>query len=141
MLSKACKYGIRAALYLSVYTNAEKKVGVKEIADDLNVPRPFLAKILQVLSKNDVVSSTKGPYGGFYMTKANNAVNIIKIVECIDGLESFETCILGLPICGAENPCPLHFQAAAYRDGLQLQLEHQTIAEMALRVEKGNFKI
>ena len=52
MLSNTCKYGIRAVLYLAMNTKKEKKIGIKQISQDLNIPTPFLGKILQSLVKH-----------------------------------------------------------------------------------------
>ena len=65
MLSNACQYAIRSILYLSMHSNESHKVGVKVIADELETPQPFLAKLLQQLAKKNLVSSIKGPHGGF----------------------------------------------------------------------------
>ena len=69
MFSQACKYAIRAVLYLAVHASEGKKVGVKDIAAALDVPKYFLAKILQQLSRNNLISSTKGPSGGFFLSE------------------------------------------------------------------------
>ena len=52
MLSKSSTYAIRAVLYLSLHSNKEKKYSPKEIADEMNISAPFLAKTLQVLTKS-----------------------------------------------------------------------------------------
>jgi Rrf2 family iron-sulfur cluster assembly transcriptional regulator len=46
MFLKSCKYGIRAVLYLAIHTKNGEKIGVNDIAEELNVPKHFLAKIL-----------------------------------------------------------------------------------------------
>jgi len=66
MLSNACKYAIRSILYLAINNKENKKFGVKKIAAELETPQPFLAKLLQQLTRNKLVSSAKGPTGGFY---------------------------------------------------------------------------
>lgn len=141
MFSKACKYGIRATLFLALKTNEKVKVGVVEIARELNVPKHFLAKILQQLSKYNLISSVKGPNGGFYMSEENLESSLDKVIECIDGPEVFSSCILGLPVCSSENPCPLHVQAFAFREGLNYQLRHQSIIEVTRKIEKDNINI
>ncbi|MCB9272416.1 MAG: Rrf2 family transcriptional regulator [Lewinellaceae bacterium] len=141
MFSKACKYAIRAALYLAVHAESGQKLGVKDIATALDVPQHFLAKILQQLSRNHLISSAKGPSGGFFLDEQNMEVTLRQIVECIDGPDMFTSCILGLPVCSSENPCPLHVQAFAYREGLNYQLKHQAIGELAGKILKEHFKI
>ncbi|HFA48459.1 MAG TPA: Rrf2 family transcriptional regulator [Bacteroidetes bacterium] len=141
MFSKTCKYGIRAVLFLAVNTDKNKKIGVIEIAERLEVPRHFLGKVLQVLKKEGLISSIKGPGGGFYLSKENRKANIEDIVECLDGPSLLNACVLGLPNCSDENPCPLHFQAYACRHGLQYQLRHQSIDELARKIRREEIRI
>ena len=67
MLSNSSKYAINAILYLAIHTSINNKIGVKEIAEALNIPSPFLAKILQILAKKNAISSSKGPGGGLFI--------------------------------------------------------------------------
>lgn len=141
MFSKSCKYAIRAVLYLAVHSDYGKKLGVKEISEALEVPKPFLAKILQQLSRHNLISSTKGPNGGFYLSQTDRKANLLRVVEAIDGPETFTSCILGLPVCSSVNPCPLHSKAFIFREGLLELIEKNTIAEMADRVEELELKL
>lgn len=141
MFSKACKYALRAVLYLALHSSETNKIGVGELAGGLNVPKHFLAKILQQLSKANLISSAKGPNGGFYVTKRNLGVTLTEVIECIDGHDVFTGCIMGLPACSGEKPCPLHYQATAFREGLNYQLKYQTVGEMALKVQRENLNI
>lgn len=122
MFSKSCQYAIRAVLYLIAQKAHEKNVGVKEIADALQVPQQFLAKILQQLSRHNLISSIKGPNGGFFLDEANAKVSLLDIVECIDGKGALTNCILGMPTCSVENPCPLHHHFYGSREGLKATL-------------------
>ncbi|MEZ4932238.1 MAG: Rrf2 family transcriptional regulator [Saprospiraceae bacterium] len=140
MFSKTCQYAIRAVLYLAVHTS-DKNAGVNELAEALNAPKHFLAKILQQLSKHGLVSSIKGPNGGFFMGEKNLKATLEDIILCIDGPDVFTGCVMGLPQCSGENPCPLHVQANAYRQGLQFHLKYQSIGEMAVMVERQGLNL
>lgn len=132
MFSKSCKYGIRAVLYLAVNTKkAGKKIGVAEIAAELDVPKHFLAKILQELSRQNLISSTKGPKGGFFLSEKNIQEPLLRIIESIDGPQVMGSCILGLPVCSSETPCPLHEKSTAYREGLLEIISNQNIENLA----------
>jgi Rrf2 family transcriptional regulator, iron-sulfur cluster assembly transcription factor len=141
MFSKSCKYAIRAVLYLAIHASPEHKLGVKEIAEALGVPRPFLAKILQQLSRHNLISSVKGPSGGFYLSEENRHAPLRSVVESIDGPDVFTSCILGLPVCSSKHPCPLHTQAFIYREGLLRLIDRQTIDEISKRVELEELKL
>ncbi len=141
MFSKSCKYAIRAVIYLATYSDEGHKIGVKEVAEALDVPGPFLAKILQQLSRHGLISSTKGPSGGFYLSEKDKSASMRKVVESIDGPDIFSSCILGLPVCSSANPCPLHDQALVYREGLMNMLTGQTIKDLAAQVADREFTI
>jgi len=141
MFSKACQYAIRAVLFLATETSIDERRGVKEIAEVLEVPGPFLAKLLQQLTRNHLVSSSKGPHGGFYLSEKDRCRSLKEVVECIDGPEVFTSCILGLPICSSSNPCPLHEQALVYRNGLLKMINNHSIEEIAQKVRQSELKL
>lgn len=131
MLSNQSKYAIRAVIYLAIYSNKSSKLGSKKVANLIDIPAPFLAKILQKLSKAKLILSTKGPNGGFYMTNKELSKSLMDIIGCIDGLEFFKSCFVGLPRCSDENPCAIHHVASPCRDILIRELTERTIADFA----------
>lgn len=141
MFSKSCKYAIRAILYLATEKKEEEKAGVMEIANNLGVPRYFLAKILQDLSRKGVISSIKGPGGGFFLSEKNMDVTLYEIVETVDGPGALQGCVLGFPACSSANPCSLHGQVYGYREGLRFQLENQTVRELSARTKRKGLNL
>lgn len=112
MLSNTCKYAIRSLIYLANYSTPEKKIGIKRISDDLQIPSPFLGKILQSLAREGILSSIKGPHGGFSLGKKPEEISLFDIVVYIDGEDYFNNCIIRLEPCScyAEEitTCPVH---------------------------------
>lgn len=137
MLSNACKYAIRSILYLAMYADASKKIGAKDIADFLETPQPFLAKLLQQLAKNKLVSSTKGPHGGFFLDEDNLKRSVWDIVKAIDGTEKFDQCFMGLSKCGDENPCPVHFTVSPFKEKILKDFKDKTIEKFAAEIKKS----
>jgi Rrf2 family protein len=131
MLSLKCKYAIRALLHIAVSNGASDRYNTRNLAEDLKMPAPFLSKILQELVPKKLVSSTKGPNGGFYLTEENLDTPLIRIVEQIDGLAFFNDCGLGLSACSDEKPCPLHSEFKIARDHLHKTLTSQTLRSLA----------
>lgn len=130
MLSNECKYGLRAVSYLVEMNPLEKYVGSKEIAEHLEIPAPFLAKILQKLSKGNLISSAKGPGGGFFLTEQNLEKTLMDIVNCLDDKDIFEKCFLGLPVCNDKNPCALHYLVVDYRNTIRDQFQTKTLVDL-----------
>jgi len=86
----------------------DQHVRVREIAEDLKIPVPFLSKIVQTLSRQNLIQSHKGPGGGVMLATSSSKITLLQIVEVIDGFEVFEVCALGIPSCSGDFPCPLH---------------------------------
>lgn len=136
MLSNACKYAIRAMLYLTMNASIDNKIGVKKIADDLDTPQPFLAKLLQQLSSQQLVSSSKGPKGGFYLSEENLSNNLWDIVLCIDGSDKFDQCFLGLSACNDVNPCPVHHLVKPFKNELLQDFKHKSIFDLSTEIKQ-----
>jgi Rrf2 family protein len=137
MLSKASKYAISAVLYLTNNSSTEHKLSSKEIADSIEIPAPFLAKTMQQLTKKRIISSIKGPHGGFYLSEKNLKKTLFDIIECVDDIEKFNSCYLGQNNCNENNPCVAHFIYAPFKDKLIRKLKTKTILEMAKEYEQN----
>ncbi|MFN3404628.1 MAG: RrF2 family transcriptional regulator [Cytophagaceae bacterium] len=136
MLSKSCEYALRAVFYITVNAKDGKNVGIKEISEELDMPAPFLAKIMQSLAKNKIVNSIKGPNGGFFI-KNPKKISLIDIVESIDGTEFFHRCTMGLKKCSNVKPCPIHNQMKGYRDELKTVLSQKTLDQVMAELESN----
>lgn len=140
MLSNACKYAIRSVLYLAIHNEENKRVGVKKIAEGLEVPQPFLSKLLQQLTKSKLVSSSKGPTGGFYLNEVNFENTVWDIIKSIDGTDKFDQCFMGLSSCDDKNPCPVHFTVAPFKKKLMDDFKDKTIQEFTKEIKvKGRY--
>ena len=137
MISKSCKYAIRATVYIASKAKENIKVGVKEIAKEIEAPEPFTGKILQILNRNKIVTSVKGPYGGFYCEENQLDLPIIEVVKTIDGMGFFTDCVFGLHQCSDDHPCPMHFQYAKTRDEIYNSFKNTTIRSLADNLTSG----
>lgn len=137
MISKACKYGIRAVIFVASRAEADIKFNIKQIAREVDAPEAFTAKILQSLNKHRIITSLKGPYGGFYIEEFQMEQAVINIVNAIDGMSVFNECGLGLKQCSASHPCPMHDQYKIARDALHNAFQNTTIRQLAIEVNEG----
>lgn len=129
MFSKSTEYAIRAVFYIAKSTQLGRKVGIKEIASNIESPEAFLGKILQELSKNGIIRSIKGPNGGFYLTEEEMNKKLIEVVKAIDGDNIFTGCGMGLQQCSEKYPCPLHNEFKAIRNDLTRMLNRITLSQ------------
>ena len=138
MFSKACEYGIKATIYIAEKSKDGYRVSLKDIAHETNSPVAFTAKILQILAKNNIVNSLKGPTGGFEIDLNRMAqVTLDQIVAAIDGDKIYKGCGLGLSECSDTKPCPVHEKFAKVREELKSMLESTSIYELSESTKKG----
>ncbi len=138
MFSKACEYGIRASTYIALQSLEGRRVSLKEIADKIDSPVAFTAKILQLLSKNNIVDSQKGAYGGFEINrKQMDILKLSDIVDAIDGDTIYAGCGLGLKECNSDKPCPVHDKFVDIRNNLKQMLENTSLFEMTVGLAVG----
>lgn len=127
--SRTCEYAIRAVIFVAQKSEGGKKVAIKEIATGIDAPEHFIAKILQDLGRRELIQSSKGPNGGFYIDDASRRNTLADIVSAVDGDKVFKGCGLGLKICSEIKPCPLHNQFKDIRNKMHVTLQSATIAE------------
>ena len=92
-LTKAGEYAIRCVLYLSI-----QKKGVvasrNEIASAMEIPRDFLTKIAQQLSRANILEIIQGPKGGFRLKRPPKELNLLDVIETMMGDIFFNECAL-----------------------------------------------
>ncbi|MEW6701912.1 MAG: Rrf2 family transcriptional regulator [Bacteroidota bacterium] len=125
--SKACELGLQAVLFLSAKEN--RIYNADEVSKELKVPKEFVSKVLQILTISGIVGSKKGKKGGFFLAKKPAKIKLIDIVEAIDGLDVFKSCVLGFPGCSSETPCPVHNKWGKLRDQVFKMLSEETLEQ------------
>jgi len=140
MLSNTCNYALRAVVYLAMKEKENVRTGIKQISEELKIPSPFLGKIMQILAKNKILVSSKGPHGGFSLGRDANDIYILDIVKVIEGTEIFEKCFIGLEVCKTDashkDLCPFHKKSGPVRDSLFELFSQQSIGHLAEELNK-----
>jgi Rrf2 family transcriptional regulator, iron-sulfur cluster assembly transcription factor len=138
ILSKSCEYAIRAAVYVAFKSKSNQKVGIIEIAEAIGSPMHFTGKILQSLTRQRILSSVKGPNGGFFI-EDDRSVYLVDIVRAIDGNGLFTQCVLGLKNCSDTKPCPMHEQVKPIRNQLFVEFGRKSVNDMVVELEQNKY--
>ena len=104
----------------------------KDLALRLDIPGPYLAKILQGLVQADLLESVRGPKGGFRLTRPAHRITVGEVVAALEGPDSLEGCIMGFPSCGGDHPCPLHEAWGAVKAQVATSMTQATIRDLQL---------
>ncbi|MBM3746441.1 MAG: Rrf2 family transcriptional regulator [Acidobacteria bacterium] len=132
--SRSTEYAIRALVHLAQVPEGRYAM-VKQIATQESIPAHFLAKILQQLARKGLLRSSKGPTGGFCLRLAADEINLMQLVEALDGLTDYHRCVSGLSECTDEAPCAMHDSWKTLRSRIIDYLETTTVAELVTSLE------
>lgn len=105
MFSQTVEYALRAVVHLAYEAPAARTTA--QIADATQVPRDYLAKILQGLAKKGIVTTQRGVGGGVALAKEPAELTILDVVNAVEPIGRYATCPLGLKTHGVRL-CPLH---------------------------------
>lgn len=107
ILSQTAVYALRATLCLAE-RGPRGRLRVDDIAGRLNVPRNYLSKILHGLARDGVLTSNRGPGGGFELARPADEITLEQVVQRFDGLPAESGCLLGRSECSDRDPCAAH---------------------------------
>ncbi|MGF1671072.1 MAG: RrF2 family transcriptional regulator [Balneolaceae bacterium] len=138
MFSTSCHYALQAMLYIALHSSEDKNVDLKQIAHEQGIPKHFLSKILQLLVKNKLLISMKGPTGGFRLNRPSDKITLIEIIEAIDGLDVFTQCGIGFKKCNDSNPCPIHHDFKKVREKVRSLFQEKTLRELTEDIKTGD---
>lgn len=140
MLSTTCKYALRSIIFIGIKAVSEKKVNVRYMASELDVPMQFLSKILQVYVKKGILISLRGPQGGFSFNKNPYDVTLFDVITIIDGPDLFNNCVIGTRPCHCkdknEKKCTMHDEYSNLREGVEQFFKGKTVGEIVENYEK-----
>lgn len=105
-ITRQADYAIRCVLYLA---QKEGRITMaREIAREKKIPRDFLSKILQKLTRAGLVRSYRGVKGGFELAKRPEEIDLLQVIQAIDGPVAFNRCAINRRLCSLSNSCSVH---------------------------------
>jgi Rrf2 family protein len=138
LFSRQCEYALQAVVYLALKKEGER-ISIKELTKRLDIPYHFLGKILQGLTRKGLLTSVKGPHGGFALAMPAEKITLFQIVEAIDGAGFSHNCVMGFPDCSGKNPCAVHETWSGVRESITTMLQVKNIGQMAKEMKKPEY--
>lgn len=105
-------------------------VSAGEMSKAMLIPKDFLAKILQRLSRKGIVKSTKGAAGGFRLTKPPDEISLLEVIEAIQGPTAASACAVDENVCSLSSTCAVHPVWVELRELIEERLKHETFAKL-----------
>lgn len=129
ILSQTAEYALRAVLYLAEHADQDP-VPVETIAEALSLPRNYLSKTLHLLAKRGILSSSRGPGGGFGLAVPAAELSLRSVVEPFDDLERRRQCLLGRRECSDSTACGAHHRWKEVADHVTSFFRETTVEDL-----------
>lgn len=129
MLTLTGLYALQALLYLAGQNPPGTQVSAGTMANALEIPRTYLAKILQRLVREGTLESARGPRGGYRLLRDPAELTVAEAITPFQDLHTPQICLLGGP-CDPDNPCSAHARRDAWNTRMLDLMQQTTLADL-----------
>lgn len=128
LITRDTDYSIRALIY--IVSNRDRVVSITELVRELDTPRPFLRKILQLLSTGGVLKSYKGKNGGFELARTPEKIRLLDLMEIFQGKFKLSECLFKKELCPNQISCKLRVQLDSIEKLVENKIQEITLASL-----------
>lgn len=128
LITRNTDYAVRALMCMAV--SEEKIFSVEDFIRTLKVPRPFLRKILQTLTKKGILKSFRGKGGGFSLAMNPDKIVLTDIMEIFQGAFNLNEHIFKRKTCPMTDLCVLKKRLDLIEKKVNEELQNISIAEL-----------
>lgn len=128
MLNQSAEYALRAMLYMAQGDGGAYKASA--IANALGIPTAYLGKVVQQLARAGVLTSGRGPTGGYSLARGSGEISLGEIAAPFQALRPRSQCLLGNRTCDRAQPCAAHHRWSRINDEVAAHLNNTTLADM-----------
>jgi Rrf2 family protein len=128
-ITRETDYAVRCILALS--KERDRTISASEISRSMDIPKSFLAKILRRLSRKGLVKSTQGVRGGFRLSKRPREINLLEVIEAVQGLSSMNRCAVDKRVCNRSGTCAVHPIWVNLRIEIEGRLKRENFEKLA----------
>lgn len=135
-LTRGSDYGLRGMLYM-----ARQPLGqiclVSQVAAAENLPESYLAKIFQDLARSRLLISHRGAKGGFSLVSDPREINLLQIIEAVEGPVAIAPCLDVREGCERAELCEIYDALDAAQTQMLSVLKNTTLADLLTKQDDG----
>ncbi len=128
-LTKKADYGLIALRHLAL-NRPTRSASAKEIADTYGISLPLLAKVLQKLAREGLLTPAYGTNGGYALARDPKQINALEVIRAIDGPIILTSCFTA-DGCYHSGRCSVREPLRRIHEGILKLLEGISISEMS----------
>ena len=129
-LSKKADYGLMAVKHLALHRD-QHACSASEIAEEYGISTMLLAKVLQKLARQHIVTAKHGASGGYQLAKDPDQISALDVISAIDGPVLITSCVTSHGNCGASEKCSIREPLRRVNESILSVLGNVTISQMS----------
>src|SRR3954462_1070234 len=131
MLTRTAEYALRAIVVLA-HRAGQEPMSSDELAAILGAPRNYLSKTLHLLARSGILTSTRGPRGGFTLAVAPDALTISDVADVFaEPTSKGAQCLVKDGRCNPRQPCYAHRRWTEIQDASRAPLRTARISDLS----------
>ena len=139
-LSTKGRYGMRAMLDLALQSGTEP-VLIKDISKRQEVSDLYLQQLFNRLKTAGLVRSTRGPKGGFMLTKPPSQISLADILQAMEGSTAPVECVDNATFCSRADSCVTRKVWAEIKKAMDGVLESTTLQDLVKQEERNKVEV
>lgn len=129
MLSRSAEYALRAVVFIARHPG-DTPLRAAEVSRGVGVPGNYLSKVLHALARAGVLTSCRGPAGGFLLASPPGRLKLRRVVEPFDAAPEDRGCLLGREQCGDAVACAAHSRWHVVKDCVGSFFRDTTVGDL-----------
>jgi Rrf2 family iron-sulfur cluster assembly transcriptional regulator len=135
-LTRRADYAVRIMIELGDRADSGQRVPATQVAQKADIPLAFLRKIVVDLTRGGLVRAYPGPSGGLMLAQPAASVNLVHILEAIEGPICLNTCLVRPKECPHDRTCPAHNFLGRLQANIIQQLQEATLDRLVAEKRK-----
>jgi Rrf2 family protein len=125
LVTRETDYAVRTVMFLARQDG--RMVSVSRIANAMQIPKSFLAKLLQRMVRSYILASSRGAKGGFLLARKPSEISLLSIMEAMQGPAAINVCAIDSKRCNLSPNCVVHPVWVEVRKEVEKRLKRETI--------------
>jgi len=128
LITRNTDYAVRALC--CIVEQKQEVISAEQLVKSLEMPRPFLRKILQTLNKEGLLNSSKGKGGGFALAVSPEKITLTDVMKIFQGPIRLNECKFKKSDCPYISDCLLKKKIDEIEKEVIAKLKAITIASI-----------
>lgn len=136
VLRRNTDYGLRMMVNLAKHSYNGQLMSARQLTNDGNFSYQLGCKLLQRLHKAKLVKSVMGPKGGFKLGRKPSEINLMDVINVLQGGVHMNRCLVGDQVCEFESECEVKTKLSRLQQYIEDYLRGITLDEILQRRSK-----